>query len=488
MNDATGIRARGPLVVAVCTALLMVAYFVVDGRPPRDPGLYWADVPRVTRAMGGHRWDMLVQVVTRPGGWLVIAVAAVARLARGVWLFELVSLVSVVAVVGSAGRIGASVGGARGTDGALWGGWLGALMAAGMPLVVVQGRIPWIHLPEAALLGLLLVILVEDPRLERRGAWVEAALLGAALASVRHSGLVWLCTALPLLRGRAWLLVVPWLVGSVPAVLELWPYLLSKSGARANYAALLPSLFGQIGWLVGGPGLLALGVGLVARWRQRRWDRTATVALGMLGTVALMWVVFRAGIDNFTPMVMALVVLAAPGAGRLSTGIVGLGMLGVWIYTFVPGLERDSRTLYRASSAAEVELIQELLERSCVAEPCRVGVPSGLFQPHGEEPGHLELWALGMDGIFIVDLRNGARALGQIPVAAVAQWDCGASEQDWLLRFPRSDEWRRYGHSELGLRPAWVYRPDDQCAFVWWTVGGTLEGSDPSVGRRPRQQ
>ena len=105
----------------------------------------------------------------------MIAVAAVAR-PRGEWLFELVSLVSVVAVVGSAGRIGANVGGARGTGGAHWGGWLGALMAAGMPLVVVQGRIPWIHLPEAALLGLLLVILVEDPRLERRGAWVGAAL------------------------------------------------------------------------------------------------------------------------------------------------------------------------------------------------------------------------------------------------------------------------------------------------------------------------
>ncbi|MBO86293.1 MAG: hypothetical protein CL927_13120 [Deltaproteobacteria bacterium] len=488
MSSPAEDRSHGPFLVAGATALLLALYFLLDGRPPRDPGLYWADVPRMSRALGGHRWDMMSPILARPGGWLVVVLAGISRVARGVWVFEAVSLISVTALVASAGRLGAWIARSSGPDGARWGGWVGALMVAGMPLVVVQGRLPWIHLPEAALLGLLLVILVEDPRLERRGAGLAAVLLGAALASVRHSGLVWLITTLPLLRGRAWFLVLPWAVGAVPSVLELWPYLMSKAGARANYASLLPGLPRQILWLVGAPGLAVLVLGLVGRWRHHRWDRTATAVMGMLGTVAAMWLTFRAGLDNFTPMALALVILAAGGVGRAATGIAGLGMIWVWGSTFVPGFETDSRSLYRVSPAHEVGLIRELVDRSCVHQPCRVGVVSGLFQPHGEEPGHLELWTLGMDGIFIIDLRNGARVLAEVPVAAVAQWDCGESERAWLERFPRSDEWRDYGRRALGLRPAWVYRPDNQCAFVWWTKDGALMGAEPSVGRRPQRR
>ncbi len=479
------VRDRGPVVVTCIAVCLMGLFFWLDGRPPRDPGLYWADVPRMWRALGGGRWDMLAEIGIRPGGWLVIAMAGLARLSRGPWIFELLSVGSVAAVVLSAGRLGARTGGPRGSEGARLGGWFGALLAAGMPLVVVQGRLPWIHLPEAALLGMLLVRLVEDPKLERRGAWLGAALLGAALASVRHSGLVWLLMTLPLLRGRVRLLVVPWLVGAVPSVLQLGPYMMAKAGARESYASRLPGLGTQALWLVGAFGIAAIVVGLVGRLRARRWDRTAWTGLGMVAVAGLMWALFRAGLDNFTPLVFGLVFLAAGGVGRLCTGLAGLGVFAVWSYTFAPGLPPDGRTLWRVWPAPEVRLIQTLLARTCAEGPCRVGVVSGLFMPDGEEPGHLELWTLKMDGVFLADLRHGTRMMAERPVDAVAQWDCEGPRADWLQRFPRSDDWQDWGRTRLDLQPSWMFRPDETCAFVWWTPEGRIADPAPSVGHAP---
>ena len=473
--------ARGPLVVAVVTVVGMVAYFVVDHRLPRDPGLYWAELPRGWRALGGQKWGMVGQILQRPGGWLVMLMAAIGRLGRGVWLMEALSVVSVGTVVWSAGRLGAHVRGAAG-------GWLGALLAAGMPLVVVQGRLPWIHLPEAALLGVLMVVLVDDPALERKRSWLVAALAGAALASVRHSGLVWLVTVLPLLRGRAWLLLVPWGLGALPSLSALVPYISAKAAVRDSYAARLPGLGGQAARLVGMWTALALGVGMGLRAKDGRWDRLAWVAVLQVGTAMLMWAVFRAGLDNFTPMALGLVVLAAAGAGRVSIGLAAAGMAWVWVFTFIPTGEADFRTLHRVWRAPEVRAVDQLVAASCVDGPCRIGVDSGLYMPHGEEPGRLELWLRGQDRVQLVDLRAGARALTELPVEAVAEWDCGPDGQEWLDRFPQSRAWQEVGRRRLGLQRAWVFRPDGQCALVWWTPGGVLRGTRPGLGRVPKRR
>ena len=53
------------------------------------------------------------------------------------------------------------------------------------------------------------------------------------------------------------------------------------------------------------------------------------------------------------------------------------------------------------------------------------------------------------------------------------------------LRFPRSDDWKAWGQARLDLQPAWVFRPDEACRFVWWTPGGRLAGAAPSVGHAP---
>jgi hypothetical protein len=481
-------RDRGPLLVTLATVGALALYFALDGRLPRDPGLYWADVPRTARALGGGRWDMVAPLLQRPGGWLVVTMAALSRLSRGPWLFEGLSLVSVAAVVASAGRLGALAGRAAGGDQERWGGWLGALLAAGMPLVVIQGRLPWIHLPEAALLGVLWVQLTTDPKLARWHTWLVAGLAGAALASVRHSGLVWLLTAVPLLRGRAFGLLIPWTVGALPSVLALVPYLTAKLDARESYAARLPSLLGQVLSQVGVAGLGVVLWGLVARGRQRLWDRWALLGGGLVGTALLMWLVFRAGLDNFTPMVFGLVLLAAAGAGRLTVGLAAAGFLGLWGYTFVPGPRADFRTLYRVSPAHEVQAIEEFIDATCVRGRCVIGADSGLFLPHGEEPGRLELWILGRPDVFVLDLRTGAHPLVENRVSAVAEWDCGEAGESWMERFPQSRAWQEIGRRQLGLKPTRVYRPDNQCALVWWVPGGYFTGPEPSLGRPPKRR
>jgi len=467
--------------------ILLAVYFAVDGRIPRDPGLYWADLPRVWRALGGGRWEMVGPVLLRPGGWLVVLMATVGRISRDVWLMELLSVVSVATVVDCAGRLGATVGRQQDAAAAVWGGWLGAVLAAGMPLVVVQGRLPWIHLPEAALLGVLMVVLTEDPKLSRWTSWGVAAVAGLLLASVRHSGLVWLLTVVPLLRGRAWWLLLPWGVGALPSVGAMLPYLLAKTAARESYASRLPSLMVQSGRMLGVWTVAVVSVGLGLRLRHRRWDRLAWVAGAQLLTAGLLWMVFRAGIDNFTPMALGLVILAAGGTGRWTTGLATAGALWVWTLSFVPVGAPDFRTLHTRWRAPEVRAIRQLLKASCVEGPCRVGADSGLFMPDGEEPGRLELWLLGLDKVELIDLRAGPRVLAQTPVEAVAHWDCGERDAVWLERFPRSLKWQRLGRNQWRLAPAWVFRPDDQCALVWWTPDGRLPGTPPRLGRPPER-
>ena len=482
------LRTRAGLLVAVATMVMLTAFFALDGRLPRDPGLYWADLPRVWRALGGQRWEMVTPILARPGGWLVVLMAALGRLGRGPALMEALSVVSVGTVVACAGQLGAVVGRDRGADGARWGGLLAAVLAAGMPLVVVQGRLPWIHLPEAALLGVVMVVLTRDPRLERTASWLAAGLAGALLASVRHSGLVWLLTALPLLRGRAWWLCIAWGLGALPSLLALAPYIMAKAAAREGYAARLPGLVAQGGRMLGPWTVLVVTAGVVQRVRERSWDRLALVAALQVGTAGLMWMVFRAGLDNFTPLALGLVVVAAAGARRWTLGVAVLGALWVWLGSFVALGPADFRTLNTRWRAPEVRAVRQLIHASCVDGPCRIGADSGLFMPHGEEPGRLELWLLGLDAVQLVDLRTGARVLTELPVEAVAAWDCGERGQEWMERFPQSREWLRVGRQQRNLIPAWVFRPDDQCALVWWTPGGTLPGTRPRLGRRPARQ
>jgi hypothetical protein len=469
-------------VVALAVGMLGL-FFALDGRLPRDPGLYWAELPPVWRALQAGEWGLVGRVLVRPGGWLVGLLAVLAQLGRGPWLLEGLSLVSVGTIVGCAGRLGRAL--APGAEARGWGGLTGALLAAGMPLVVVQARLPWIHLPEAALLALVVTILVEDPHLERRRSMVGATLAGAALASVRHSGLVWLVTVVPLLRGRAWWLVLPWGLGALPSLAVLAPYLTAKGAARQSYAARLPGLGQQVLALWGFVPLAAVAAGLVGRVRSRRWDRAALAGGGMVLTGLVMWAVFQAGLDNFTPVALGLVLLAVGGAGRATAGLGALAVGWVGLVSFTPVGAPGLRSLERPWPAPELGLVRELLRASCASGPCRIGASSGVFQPYGEEPGRLELWLLGWDEVELVDLRSGGRDLAVGGAAAVVEWDCPAGSAAWMQRFPRSRAWQRAAHRQHGLAPAWVFRPDPACALVWWAPGGELEGPEPDRGRPP---
>ncbi len=488
--SALGRPSAGAGVAAV--ALLAVAatalHFLRDRRLPRDPGLYWAELPPVDAALDAGDPAAAMAALARPGGWLVVGVALAARLVPGPVLFEALSVAAIGAVVASAGALGGQVGGRRGA-------WTGALVAAGMPLVVVIGRLPWIHLYEAALLGPLLALLARDGGRGAPHRVAAAALLGLALASLRHSGLVWLVCCLPLLRGRGWGLLVPWGLGALPTAAALPAYLGAKAAARAGYAARLPGLLPQLASLVGaGPGLAAV-LGLVGRARARRspagagagapGDRLDAVA-GLLAAATLaMWALFQAGLDNFCPLVFALVVGAGRGAGRGRVAVAAAGAAALGLQSAWPGGADRLDDLRRPWTGPGPEAVRALITAACPAGPCRLGASSSLFHPHGEEPGRLELWMLGMADTTLTDLRQGGRDLLRARPDGVLDWECRRTGAAWRQRFPQSDRWQRYAARRLEMGPAWVVPFDADCQLVLWTPGGALAGPTPAAGAPP---
>ena len=244
----------------------------------------------------------------------------------------------------------------------------------------------------------------------------------------------------------------------------------------------MPGLGTQLPQLLGGLGLVATGLGiglLLLAWLRREATPGDRVEIGLLAAWAALpvglFLLFRAGLDNFSLGLAAAGVLAGLGLNRTPWGpVLALGvLLGTTLPQLLPPpaadgalnrlgnlvglpLQPQLRNAWRPYGLWSGEDVRRLLEASCPAapEPCRVGTDQGLLQPHGEEPGQLELFLLQLDRVERVDLRPDGKAAPE-HLDALVHYDCGEQELSWRRRHPASLGRYQEAVVALGLDLAW---------------------------------
>ncbi len=494
--------------VVAATLVAHLRYLLLDPRPPRDLNLAYDHLPDVYRALQQLDLPQLASLVLlETTGWYDLLLAlGMSLLGRGAWLYEAPGLLWVAVILLCTARLALRLFGAPAAAMAC------ALAASGWG-VVVMGRTGWIHIPELALVLLALVALVEDPGLGRWRTAVVLALAGAGAIALRPSGLVWVATLLPLLirgcrpalrqrtvRRRLLLVGLVWGLALVPVAMELLPYLGQKVGVRAHKGHLLlgSRMLQQLSLNQGVAALLLCLVGLVILLRRpRRFPRGAGLALLSWIPLALALVLtFRAGLDNFPAVVVALSVLGAGGLARLPRLTWPLAFLA-WLLGFVPQWLPESEALvsrlgwpparqllldlpqghYRPYRDPLPAQIVALLRASCpstVAGLCVVEVDHGLFYPEPEEPGRLELFLLGLDHVRLLPVYV-PDAVGAVEtVRAFAHFSCRGIEAQWRQRRPGVEQAAHHELLRRGLQLAWFRDLPHGCSYGWSLPGGVL--------------
>ena len=476
MND----RVANRLILAV-VALDHLRFVAVDGRVPPDLGLFYDPLPALWADY--DPWSL-----AHTGGWYASLLLLLFRIfGLGTVAFQLPALISVLVVVWCAGRLG----GAR-----------AAALAAAIPMVWVQGRVGWIHVPEAALLLSALTAWRADPELIRPRSGVGIAVLGALAVALRPSAVGWVALlgiAVGVRAGRRVVLpALVWVIASAPAAWEAQGYLAAKLAARERYAIDVPALLVQVPLTIGFvPGLTVL-FGLVALRRAAVDRLLATWALVPM----VLFVGFRAGIDNFTTGVVALVILAAPGLDRYGRiADVGpllsltLAVLVQWVPSPAPGstvarvagmlslpAQDNLKNYARPHTGWGAEDIRALVDESCRGRPCRIGVGQGLFRPHGEDPGRFETFLSGLDGVELADLRD--RAGPPMGLDAVVSWECPDGDGPWFRRFPSARGNVQMAIRSAEMRPVLTRQIDPGCAVTWWRADRPPRTPAPAHERR----
>ena len=500
--DTRRLPLRGPLAVAALVALSHLVFLLRDGAPPRDLSLAWTLLPPAHADVGAWDPGVLALLVT-PTGWpqLVMAVwlqivgpsAFAFRVLDVPWSFALVGLVgAAAAAVAPEARRGAA-------------GTIGALLAAGTPLLVLPARVTWLHVPEAALVLGAALPWLRDPRLGRGLGWTAG--LGALALLLRPSALPWLgLLAAAVLVGRGgarppWRRLVAvaaaWGLACIPMVGFLPEYLAAKAGARAGYAAHIPTVLRLV--LEGGrlPGLvLVAGAGL-GLWQARAGR--GLLSVWALATVALA-AGSRAGPDNFLVGVAALAVLGGVGLARWPRpGAVTAGLLTLGQHALPLGGPPAPGTAHAALTDAfalpppgplggrvwplrgfgEAELNQ-LLDATCPASgACALGVDRGLAWPETEDPGQLGAFLLDRPGLVLRSTRRPRAPDGPRSLHALVLLTCLQDDARYRHEEPATaralDAWVRVQR----LAPAWVHALPGGCELAWLTPGGAVR--DPSA-------
>ncbi|MBL8619042.1 MAG: hypothetical protein JNM72_25745 [Deltaproteobacteria bacterium] len=464
--------------MAAVSLALHLRFVLLDRRAPADPGLYLKRVGEALSALAARDLEALGALLAEVSGWYNVLVALSHTLSDGApWGARLPTVGWFALILLTTGLIARRAGG-PGLAAAAVG------LCAGMPIVTLQARTLWIHVPEAALVLVGLALTQGDPRLRaplRLGA--VAACLGLTL-SLRPSGLAW-----------APLIALPWWAGprprpaallglalvaalaAAPTLQGLGTYLTAKANARAGYVERMP--FPELSGLLQlfGPALAISAASLM----PAHSPLLHRFALAVLAQSALLWATFRAGFDNFTLLGPALALACASGLSRLGAAGPTLAAL-IWAAAVLPthlkpprgedrgltlGYATEIKDLHRpwqGYGAAEVEAI---ISATCGEAPCRIAVNQGIFEPGGEEPGRLGLTLLGLTELGLSDLRHGGGRRGVAPQLAV-DWGCAVGTRGWEARFPKAaaafDELVR----TEGMLPLWssYLRPD--CAVRWW--------------------
>lgn len=489
--------------------LAHLRFLILDPRLPWDANLAFDQLPMVYGALEAARpGDLLRLVFTETtGGYdLLLALPMLAGVPRPLVL-ELAGLVWTFTALGCAALIARRLFGGSAAALAL------ALLASGWG-VVVFGRTPWVHVPELALVLVVLTGLVLDPSLSRRRSVVVVALAGAGAMSLRPSGVAWVLSLLPLLAWgvlRGWprgpalarlgVVGLAWGLGAVPALFELAPYLQGKLARRGGYAhvvqwdVLLHQLNMVVGLIPALVGLLGLGALALRRGRGDQPAPTGPVLLLATWLVlgGLLVLLFRAGVDNFPAVAVALAVLAGGGLARLPRPLwvlPGLVFALHWGAQWLPEpagdpsspllrewLQAQPGLAYRVDRRLDPAVVMALLDTSCPParlDSCVVYVDHGLFNPSPEEPGRLELFLAEREHVELlpVYVPGTDRALDR--AHAFASFGCAALDLHWDQRRPG---WRGTAdriQRSASMRPIWERALGGDCRYTWLTPGGVL--------------
>jgi hypothetical protein len=110
-------------------------------------------------------------------------------------------------------------------------------------------------------------------------------------------------------------------------------------------------------------------------------------------------------------------------------------------------------------------------------------VDHALFYPTAEEPGNMELFLLGRDGITLVPLYVPAAPAGAPKLHALASFSCEDQDRAWQARRPGIRAQTLRVIEQRDLREVWQRGLGDGCVLRWYTPGGRLaSGATLPVG------
>ena len=511
-NPSPSSLRRRPSFFDVSTVLLITAvlgaqlhFALIDVRLPRDPGLYYKLVPSLYNAMGhpvANAGELLGGLLQSSGWYNLLLAAGLHLLGRGPLTFELACAAWVTLLL-----VGAALVARR--ESTPLAGFCAAALAAAMPMVIIMGRTPWIHIPEAALAVLVLAGWQRDRALARWPTVLWLALGGSLVITLRHSGLIWMAPLAPMLLWtggppRAWrrisLVLLAWALSCVVPALQLLEYLEAKMGARDRYASQLPQFLEQLVSNLAWPTLMACTLGLILLYLRRPgWPRRPVrlLLLAWLVLGGLLWIVFRAGLDNFTPMMVALAILAGMGLARMGAwGVLPaifafvISSLPQWldkntvvIFHSIPGFPDFTAGVhpnnhYRPWKGFAHPEVRQLLEASCPQSTetgCVIAVDQGLFSPFTEDPGVLELFLMDLERVDLLSLRD----IGGLPrlerVHGMSSYYCPERDAHWRERYPHSQALLKELMDSFDLEAVWSTDLFLGCTYLWMAPEGVLE-------------
>jgi hypothetical protein len=501
-TDTPRIAARGPLAVGAFVGLSHLVFLLRDGAPPRDLSLAWTLLPPAYADVAALDPEVLALLVT-PTGWPQLLMAVWLQIVGpSAFAFRVLDVPWSVALVALVGACAAAI---TPEERRVSAGTLGALLAAGIPLLVLPARVTWLHVPEAALVLGAALPWLRDARLRRGLGWTVG--LGALALLLRPSALPWLgLLGLAMLVGRSgarpsWarlgLLAGGWAMACIPMLGFLPEYLAAKAGARGGYAAHIPTVLGLV--VEGGrlPGLVLLVAAGLGVWQAR-------VGRGLLGAWALATVALaagsRAGPDNFLVGIAALAVLGGAGLARwrgaglgaavlLALGLHALPLAGPPSPGSPHAMLADAFALpppgplggrvWPLWDFGEAEL-QQLLDATCPASgPCVLGVDRGLAWPETEDPGQLGAFLLDRPELVLRSTRRPRPKDGPRETDALVLLTCLQDDARYRQKEPATaralDAWVQVQR----LAPAWVRPMPGGCEIAWMTPEGAVR--DPGV-------
>lgn len=517
-----------PALAVAVTALTHVRFLILDPRLPRDLCLCYQQVPGLARVLDGDAPGGVADVMgvlDDPAGWNTLLQATLIHLlGRGPHVIQGLDLVWVCSVVGLSALLARRLGGRAA-------GAVTALLVASIPGLVVEGRLGWIHVPEAALALAGLLAWLSDPTLSRWRTATVLSVVGAAAFSLRPSGLVWVGSLAVPLAWTAWkewprparalaVIAACWGIAALVPLARLGEYLSSKAEARSRYAEVVPAMVQQLGVVLGPVGVwvvaLALPAGLWQLFRRRPAGAPG-LALSLLtlwatGAIAL-GALFLAGLDNHTTALPAVAILAGWALGgfapRLGVGLAGIS-LAVHLFTQwmpTPGPTSSwwrTPTLQRLPVAPSVlnyavpfppygesqvrALIDSVCGESVSPRGCSIAADQGLYVPYGEEPGRLELYLAGEERVNLLAVRD-LDSTDLPRLDALVEFTCGDRDTAWRKRWPHSTQARDALVEAQRMEPAWSEEVAPGCVVWWLTPGGTVLDAArlPSEGRPGRR-